>query len=403
MKDPQKLSEHRTERSPSAAKALFPPGTKAIAHLDMDAFFVSVEIKKNPRLAGIPLIVGGQDRGVVAACSYEARKFGIHSAMPAKQAKSLCPHATFIKGSYADYTHFSRQVTQIIAASVPLYQKASIDEFYIDLTGLEKFFGTEKYLEDLVQTIKQETGLPLTYALSTSKLVSKIAANEVKPNGQIIVAPGTEKDYLAPLSIDKIPGIGKKTASLMRAYGIHLIRDLAALTVEDAEARFGNWGKDIWLKANGIDHSPVHSQWSQKSISTENTFHENVLHEPFLQKELIRMTEKVAFELRAQNKVTGCVAVKIRYSDFSTFTKQASIPYTSANHILLKAIKEVFRQLYESGRPVRLMGVRLTDLTVDQYQTSLFDNREDTMKLYKAVDSLKKRYGTSLVQLGGGI
>ncbi|HEY0733131.1 MAG TPA: DNA polymerase IV, partial [Chitinophagaceae bacterium] len=220
-----------------------------IAHFDLDAFFVSVEILKDPSLKGKPIIVGGDgQRGIVAACSYEARKYGIQSAMPALTAKKLCPHAIFLRGSHHDYSYYSRMVTDIIAEAVPQYEKASIDEFYIDLTGMDKFFGVSQYTRSLREKITKETGLPISYGLSTSKLVSKMATNEAKPNGFLEVTPGKETAFLWPLPVERIPGVGKQTEIALHNLGIYTIEQIAKTPVELLEYHFGKWGKDLWDK-----------------------------------------------------------------------------------------------------------------------------------------------------------
>ena len=295
---------------------------RIIAHFDLDAFFVSVECLNDPSLKGLPLIVGGRERGVVAACSYEARKFGIHSAMPMKTALRLCPHATIVKGTRGEYSRYSRWVTEIIAAKAPLFEKASIDEFYLDLTGMDKYFNPYQWTIDLRQEIIDKTGLPISFGLAGNKMVAKIATDEAKPNGYLHIAFGREKDFLAPLKVNKIPGVGGQTYQSLRDLGIETIEDLAAFRIEVLEKRFGKWGADLWHKAHGIHHSEVVPYHEAKSISTESTFEENVLDVERLMTELVGMTEKVAYELRQDNKMAGCIAVKIRYPDFETTSRQ---------------------------------------------------------------------------------
>lgn len=377
--------------------------SRMITHLDLDAFFVSVELKKNSALQGKPLIVGGGDRGVVAACSYEARAFGVRSAMPIKMAKKLCPQATILKGDYEDYSKYSREVTAIIASKVPVYEKASIDEFYIDMSGMDKFFGNALFTSELKKKIVRETGLPITYAISTNKLVSKVATNEVKPDGQIEIPFGAEKRFLAPLAIDRMPGIGIKTGTYLKDRGIYTVQRLATFPKEIVESTLGKAGIDLWRKANGLDETPVVPYSEQKSISTENTFHTDTIDLLFMQKELVRMTEKIAFELRKQNKLAGCITIKLRYSDFQTYTKQKSIPYTSADHILLATVKEIFNKLYDRRLMVRLIGIRFTDLVGGNYQINLFEDTNETIRLYQALDSLHHKYGDLLVKRASGI
>jgi DNA polymerase-4 len=367
---------------------------RMIAHFDLDAFFVSVECINDPSLKGKPLLVGGHsDRGVVAACSYEARKFGIHSAMPMRTAKKLCPQAIVVGGSRNEYSRYSRWVTEIIAEKAPLFEKASIDEFYLDLTGMDRFFKPYQWTIDLRQEIIDKTGLPISFALASNKMVAKIATDEAKPNGYIHVAFGREQEFLAALAVNKIPGIGAQTYQALKEMGVHTIRDLAAHPIEALEKRLGKYGHDLWYKARGIHNSPVVPYHEAKSISTENTFEENIPDRELLLSELVRMTEKVAYELRQDNKTTGCIAVKIRYPDFETTSRQVTIPYTFYDDELISQAKDLFDKLWRKGQPVRLLGVRLSELTDEAIQTNLFENLGKKTELYKAIDDLKNRFG----------
>jgi DNA polymerase-4 len=370
-----------------------------IAHFDLDAFFVSVELLKDPSLKGKPIIVGGDgQRGIVAACSYEARKFGIQSAMPSMTAKRLCPHAIFLKGSYHEYSHYSRVVTEIFAGSVPQYEKASIDEFYVDLTGMDKFFGVSAFTRELREKIIRDTGLPISYGLSTSKLVSKMATNEAKPNGYLEIPAGKETAFLWPLPVDKIPMVGKQTAADLHGMGITTIQQLATTPTDQLEQRFGKWGRRLWEKANGIDDNPVEPYSEQKSLSHENTFDEDSSDIEFLHKELVRMTEETAYDLRQEDKLTGCVAIKLRYADFTTFSKQEVIDYTALDHVLIARVKDLFGKLYRKGEKVRLLGVRFSHLIPMTFQMNLFDNSEEKLGLFKAVDRIKNQFGSDAVK-----
>lgn len=365
-----------------------------IAHFDLDSFFVSVECLNDPSLKGKPVIVGGHnERGVVAACSYEARKFGIHSAMPMKTAMRLCPHAIVVSGTRGEYSRYSRWVTDIIAAKAPVFEKASVDEFYLDLTGMDRFFDPLQWTIDLRRQIIKETALPISFGLASNKMVAKMATNEAKPNGYMHVEFGKEKDFLASLSVDKIPGVGEQTCQVLNQMGIKLIRDIYNYTPEQLEKEMGKWGVDLWNKAQGTHHSKVSSFHEAKSISTENTFEENVTDLKFLMSEIVRMTEKISFELRKDAKVAGCVAVKIRYPDFETTSRQTTIPYTCADDEIIPVVKDLFHKLYKKGVPVRLLGVRLSELTNDAIQTNIFSNVEKKTGLYKAIDSVKNRFG----------
>ncbi len=375
-----------------------------IAHFDLDAFFVSVECLHDPSLRGKPLIVGGsKERGVVAACSYEARKFGIHSAMPMSKAMQLCPHAIVVKGSRGEYSRYSRWVTQIIEERAPLFEKASIDEFYIDLHGMDKYHKPYEWTIALREHIIQDTGLPISFGLAANKMVAKIATDEAKPNGYLIVPPGNEAAFLAPLKVNKIPGVGDQTHRTLLPMGVEYIRDLFTIPTSYLEQRLGNYGLELLDKAKGIHHGKVQNYHEAKSVSTESTFQENTNDMEFLMSELVRMTEKIAFELRLENKTAGVLAVKIRYPNFETTSKQATIPYTFYDDELIPIAKELFHQLYRKGQKVRLMGVRLSELTGEAIQTNLFTNKEKKADLYKAIDSVKNKFGKDALKKGRSI
>ncbi|MFL5787208.1 MAG: DNA polymerase IV [Flavisolibacter sp.] len=369
-----------------------------IAHFDLDAFFVSVEILKNPELKGKPLIVGGDGiRGIVAACSYEARKYGIQSAMPAMTAKRLCPEAIFIKGSYHDYSKYSRIVTEIIESSVPLYEKASVDEFYIDLTGMDKFFGVSQYTKNLREKIIKETGLPISCGLSTSKIVSKMATNEAKPNGYLEVPYGKETAFLWPLTIDKIPMVGTQTQQQLHSMGIDYIGQLAHAGPEQLEYAFGKWGRKLWEKSYGISDSIVEAYSEQRSISHENTFNEDSADEGFLHTELIRLTSETAYDLREDKKLTGCITIKLRYADFTTVSKQEVIDYTAIDTILQAKAKDIFNQLYKKGEKIRLLGIRFSHLIPMTLQMNLFDDAAEKLVLFQTIDKIKNQFGSNVI------
>ena len=365
-----------------------------ITHMDLDTFFVSVECLRNSKLKGKPVLIGGTgDRGVVTSCSYEARKFGIHSGMPMRAAMRLCSHAVIIKSDFEAYSKYSRLVAEVIRDKVPLFEKASIDEFYIDLTGMDKFFGCRKFSDDLKKNVNKETGLSISYGLASNKLISKVATNEVKPNGQIEIPFGDEKIFLFPLSIMKIPGIGKETGYKLLKMGVETVKTLSQIPVNLMHNLLGKNGIELHRKANGIDESPVIPYREQKSISTEETFQTDTIDIKFIYQELVRMTEKIAFELRSQNRLSGCVSVKIRYSDFQTEQMQATIPYTASDHVLIQKIKELFNKLYSKRQLIRLVGVRFTDLIAGTHQINMFDDTQELIRLYQAIDSVKKHYG----------
>jgi DNA polymerase-4 len=377
---------------------------RTVLHLDLDTFFVSVERLINPSLIGKPVIVGGlSDRGVVASCSYEARKFGIHSAMPARMAKHLCHDAIFLRGDMDLYTRYSRTVTEIIAEKAPVYEKTSVDEHYLDITGMDRFFGSMKWSHELRQKIMKETGLPISFGLSTNKTVSKIATGEAKPNGELYIPQERVKNFLSPLSIKKIPMIGPKNYQLLRSMGIANINTLSMMPPELLEQVLGKNGVIIWKKANGIDLTPVIQYSERKSIGTERTFDQDTTDVNHLRNILIGMVEKIAFEMRKQQKLTGCITVKIRYSNFDTHNLQKRLSYTSFDHILIKETLELFENLYKRRMLIRLIGVRFSHLVGGSQQLDLFDEKPQLANLYQAMDHIRARFGKKAVQRAIGM
>jgi DNA polymerase-4 len=375
-----------------------------IAHLDLDSFFVSVECLKDSRLQGRPLIVGGSgDRGVVTSCSYEARKFGVHAAMPIRLARRLCPEALVIKGDFESYSKYSAIVTEIIRDSTPLFEKASIDEFYVDLTGMDRFHGCSLFTAELKKKVLRESGLPISYGLASNKLISKVATNEAKPNGQLEIAFGNERNFLAPLSVQKLPGVGRETAQLLVMRGVETIRTLSEIPVDMLETLLGKNGIDLSRKAKGLDDSAIILYREQKSISTEHTFQSDSIDPGFLHAELIRMVESIAFQLRAQDKLTGCVAVKLRYSNFDTLARQTTIDHTNADHLLIATASGLLDKLFDRRLRVRLLGVRLTRLVPGNYQIRLYEDTQEMIRLYQSIDSIKRRYGEKLICRAAGL
>lgn len=376
---------------------------KTITHIDLDCFFVSVERLHNKKLLGRPVLVGGQERGVVAACSYEARGFGIHSAMPMRTALQLCPEAIVVRGDTDEYSKYSNIVTEIIHETVPLYEKTSIDEFYMDLTGLDRFFGCYQLATELRQRIIRETKLPISFGLATNKTVAKVGTGEAKPNGQRQVLAGGEKEFLAPLSIKKIPMVGDKTYLMLRQMGVEYVRTVQQMPLELMERVMGANGILLWKKSNGIDNSPVIPYSERKSISTEQTFLKDTIDVKQLKAILVSMTEKLAFQLRDEEKLTACVSVKIRYSNFDTYSKQCRISYTSSDQVLISRVKELFDKLYEKRMLVRLIGVKFSHLVHGGYQINLFEDTEEQISLYQAMDRMRKRFGNSKIQRAVGM
>jgi len=377
---------------------------RAIVHMDLDTFFVSCERLMDSRLNGKPVLIGGtSDRGVVASCSYEARKFGIHSAMPMRMAKQLCPEAIVLRGNTGIYTKFSNNVTEVIKESVPLYEKASIDEFYIDLTGMDQFFGCHKLATELRQRIMKETGLPISFGLSVNKTVSKVATGEAKPNNQIQILKGTEKPFLAPLSVRKIPMVGEVTYKSLCDLGIKRIITIQEMPLQLMHRVFGKNGLAIWKKANGIDNSPVVQYHERKSISTERTFNKDTTDMNKLKSIIIAMAENLAYQLRRGNKLTACVTFKIRYSDFQTYTQQQRIPYSAMDHSIIPVVLDLFRKLYNRRLLVRLIGVKFSHLVEGGYQINLFEDNEKLINLSQAIDNMRERYGDRSVVSASGM
>lgn len=377
---------------------------RSILHLDLDTFFVSVERLKNSALVGKPIIIGGNSqRGVVASCSYETRRYGVRSAMPMKQARRLCPEALVISGDMESYTQYSQLVTEVIMDRAPVVEKASIDEFYLDLTGMDRFFGCQQWAAGLKTDIRKETGLPISYSLSVNKLVSKIGTGEAKPDGAKYIPSGAEQHFLAPLSIAKIPMVGEKTFLLLSSMGIKTIQTLRQVPVRLLEKELGKNGTVLWEKANAIDHTPVVPYNEQKSLGTETTFPEDTTDLRFLTNHILSMTEKLAFDLRQMQRLTACVTVKIRYSDFNTYTQQRSIPLTSSDALLMATAKELFHKLYHRRLLVRLVGVRFSHLVQGTQQLHLFDDIPEMVNLGLAMDRIRVKYGTDAIYRGTGM
>lgn len=376
---------------------------RSIVHMDLDSFFVSVSCLEHPKLKGKPVLIGGtSDRGVVASCSYEARAFGVHSAMPMKLARRLCPDAIIVRGDYERYSYFSDMVTDIIRENVPVYEKSSIDEFYIDLSGMDRYFGCYKWATELRQKITKETGLPISFGMSQNKTVSKVATGESKPNGQQQIDYGNEKIFLAPLPVRKIPMVGEKTSEILRTMGVEKIETVQKMPIELMERVLGDNGIMIWKKANGIDNTPVEPYNERKSLSTEETFDQDTIDVNYLKSLIVAMTEKLAFQLRTEDKLTACVTIKIRYSNFDTHTMQSRIAYTSNDHTLIARAKELFDKLFDRRMLIRLIGVRFSHLVGGGYQINLFEDSEEMIRLYQAMDKLRQRFGETSIRRAVG-
>jgi len=376
--------------------------TRAIVHMDLDTFFVSCVRLSNSGLEGIPLIVGGGDRGVVASCSYEARKFGVRSAMPIKMALRLCPEAKIVKGDMELFSRYSNIVTQVIEEKAPVMEKASIDEFYLDITGMDKFHGAYKWTDELATSVTRKTGLPISFALSVNKTVSKIATGEGKPKGNLEIPDTQVQQFLNPLSIRKIPMVGEATFTLLSRIGIRNIQTLSEMPADVLRQMIGKNGLELWKKANGIDNTPVEPHRERKSLSTEDTFHQDTTDIHFLRSVLSGMVERLAYQLRQESWLASTVTVKIKYSNFDTETKQAAIPYTSADHTLTRIVMELFEKLYQRRMSLRMVGVRFSGLVRGTYQINMFEDTQEMMSLYQAMDRIKNRFGSDAVMRCSG-
>ncbi|MCD0477788.1 DNA polymerase IV [Chryseobacterium sp. LC2016-29] len=376
---------------------------RAIAHMDLDTFFVSCERLKNSVLEKQPVIIGGGDRGVVASCSYEAREFGVRSAMPIRMALRLCPEARVIKGDMEYYSNMSHLVTEVIQEKVPILEKASIDEFYLDLSGMDKFFGCYQWTNEVADAVMKNTGLPISFALSTNKTVSKIGTGESKPIGKLEVKALDVQPFLNPLSIKKIPMVGPETFQLFSRLGVKTIKTLSEMPVDVLQELVGKNGTVLWKKAHGIDEKPVVPYSERKSISTENTFSQDTIDIQNIRSVLSGMVEKLCYQLRHEKWLTSTVSIKIRYANFDTETKQCRIPYTSADHTLLRYVLELFNKVYTRRMRIRLIGVRFTGLVHGLHQMDLFEDTEELISLYQTIDHLKDRFGPSTVGRASGL
>ena len=370
--------------------------------MDMDTFFVSCERLNHSELDGIPLIIGGGDRGVVASCSYEARKFGVRSAMPIRMALRLCPDAKVIRGDYELYSKLSHLVTEVIQEKAPLMEKASIDEFYLDLSGMDKFFGCYQWTKEIATSVTKETGLPISFALSNNKTVSKIGTGESKPRGKFQISETEIKPFLNPLSVKKIPMVGDKTFQLLSRIGIRTIHTLSEMPVLVLQQMIGANGKELWKKANGIDENPVVPYSEKKSISSERTFATDSIDIIEIKRLITGMAEKLAYQLRQEKWLTSTIVIKIRYSNFDTETKQHKVAYTSADHTLSRVALELFNKVYTRRMRIRLVGLRFTDLVHGNHQMNLFEDTEEQMNLYQTMDYLKNRFGKDALGRASG-
>jgi DNA polymerase IV len=386
---------------------------RTIFHVDMDAFFVSVEELFDPSLKGKPVVVGGRsnERGVVSAASYAARKFGVHSAMPLRTAYQHCPHAIFVEGHPERYREYSGKVFQVLQTYSPQVEMASIDEAYLDLTGTERLHGPPfQAAHKLRQSMKAATNLNCSIGISTSRMVSKVASDQAKPNGILWVCPGQEAAFLAPLEIRKIPGVGKVGEQKLHECGIHKVGDLARLDQRLLEQKFGKWGVALAGKSHGLDagawfDGEVGEHENPKSISHEHTFNQDTADAMALESMLARLSEMVGRRLREHSVFARTIQLKLRYKDFSTYTRAHTLDHATQLDIeLLEEVRALFRAAWD-GRPVRLLGVHAGSLEADEGQMNLLDGdrAERWRKALTAVDRLRDKFGESSVSMGAGM
>ena len=379
---------------------------KYIAHLDLDCFFVSVERIENPALRGKPVVVGGypSGRGVVASASYEARKFGVHSAMPTARALRLCPDLVVVHGRHGAYGDYSRRLYNYLLSIAPVVERASIDEVNIDFTGCESLYheNLSGFIRELQKNIYEKFQLPCTIALASNKLVAKIAANQVKPSGIITVPHGTEARFLAPLPIECIPGVGKKTAERLFALGLRTVAQCQALPESDLVHSLGSFGGYLYHAVRGEGSSTVSMEHSRKSVSKEETFSTDISDTAFLESTLFTMVEDICSQCRRHAWKGRTVTVKFRYADFTTFTRQQSCPPLDFDPKIFAIARDIFRNNYDRNRPLRLIGVGLSNFLDDKdRELSLFDEPKDTTGVLKAVDALRKKFGSDVIRFGG--
>ena len=401
------LARFRAKHGPLEEQSAFAEAT--ILHVDMDAFFVSVELLERPELRGKPVVVGGQkdQRGVVSAASYEARKYGIHSAMPLRTAGRLCPHAIFLDGHHEKYGEWSDRVATILAKFSPIVEMVSIDEAYLDLAGTERLHGPPFAAADkLLRTITRETSLPCSGGLAATRLVAKVASDQAKPRGLLWVAPGQEQRFLAPLAVRKIPGIGEVTERALRALGIETVEQIAAVPQEKLEQIFGQWGTALYRKARGGDSYEFVIDAEPKSISHNHTFGEDTDDANELASLLSLLSQKACKRLREAGLAARTLTLTIRYAGFETHTRSKTLGEpTRLDTDIYAVFQELFRLHRDAKRKVRLLGVSLSGLAHGNEQLDLLDpeRRKKLEKLTSAADRLRDRFGFGKVQFGGSL
>lgn len=401
------IARFRATHGPLAESS--PTAVSSILHVDMDAFFVSVELLERPELRGKAVVVGGRpdQRGVVTAASYEARKFGVHSAMPLRTAGKLCPHAVFLDGHHEKYVQWSDRVATILAKFSPIVEMVSIDEAYLDLSGTERLHGPPLAAADkLLRTITSTTALPCSGGLATTRLMAKVASDQAKPRGLVWVAPGQEARFLAPLPVGKIPGIGEVTERALRALGIQTVEQLAAAQREKLEKIFGQWGDALYRKARGGDSYEFVIDAEPKSISHNHTFGEDTGDAEILNAMVSHLSQKACKRLREAGLAARTLTLTIRYAGFDTYTRAKTLAEpTDLDSDIFAVFQRLFREHRDAKRLVRLLGVSLSGFTHGAEQFDLLDaaRRERLENLTKATDQLRDRFGFGKVQFGGSL
>jgi len=366
---------------------------RQIVHMDLDSFYVNCTLLKMPELAGRPLIIGGtSNRGVVTSASYEARKYGIQAAMPTRVALQRCPDAMVIKGDFDLFTQYSNIVNDIISERVPVHERASIDEFYMDMSGMDRFFGSLQFTKELVHRVQKETGLPMSFGLSVNKTIAKMCTNYAKPRGRLQISHNEVQPFIDPQSIRNLPSLGDVTYKLLRRIRIKIIQTLRQVPSDSMQELLGKDGLRLWEKANGIDNTPVIPYTDKKFISTEKTFDKDSQDLKELKALLLAMVEKVAFQLREGNLMCSTITVRIRYTNWDTETMQKKIAFTSSDEVLIPCAYELFEKLYQRRMLLRLIGVKLSGLVRGNQQIDLFQDNIKMIRLYQAMDRMKHRF-----------
>lgn len=379
---------------------------KTIFHLDLDAFFVSVERILDPSLNGKPVIVGAlpeMGRGVISTCSYEARKYGLHSAMPIKQAYKLCPNGIYLRGTMGEYAKYSEKVKILLEGYAPVIQQASIDEFYMDFTGTEKMYGSmPKFAKRLQMEIKEKLLLPSSIGIGTNKTIAKICSDYKKPFGITYVPPGAEKEFLAPMPVEVIPGVGKVMLKSLQAKGIYKVGDVAKISKEYFSTTFGKSGISLWNKANGRGGTSFSSEYKRVSISKERTFRTDETSKAKVEKTLFSLIENVSQQLRNKNRKATTIGIKLRYSDFTTVTRAKTIKATNDDKVIFETAVKLFQKVYRNGNAVRLIGIHLSKLSEFDEQKTFFDDEDTTREnMLNAVTSIRNKFGFGAIEFGG--